>query len=251
MYSTNVYLYTQRQHVVVLSGNSPRRYQLVYAKTLTINKGVDNKIQFQFLNQEQKAVNITSQTTAPNQITFRLISEDGKRTLIQKALNPTLVLNGLAELILTSAEIEEMDTQYCSYSLETNSGGLDLPVFVDSDAGARGSIRIVDSVLPSFVPAVDVTIPSHPIPNSNTVTYTSSTLYTNDSPLLSIQTWLSNYSGNVTVQGSVTQSQWYTIQNSTYISATQSDGYFVQGYHPYIRLEFTSTQGNITQILAR
>jgi len=251
VYSTSVYLYTQRQHVVVLSGNSPRRYQLVYAKTLTINKGVDNKIQFQFLNQEQKPVNITAQTTFPNQITFRLISEDGQRTLLQKALTPTLVLNGLAELIVTSAEIEEIDVQFCSYSLETSAAGLDLPVFVDSEAGARGSIRVVNSVLPSFVPAVDVTIPSHPLPNSNTVTYTSSILYTNDSPLLSIQTWLSNYSGNVTVQGSVTQSQWYTIQNNTYLDATLSDGYMVEGFHPYVRLEFTSTQGNVTQILAR
>ena len=34
----------------------------VYAKPLTLNKGVDNKIQFQFLNQEQKPVDITGKS---------------------------------------------------------------------------------------------------------------------------------------------------------------------------------------------
>lgn len=251
MYSTSVYLYTQRQHVVVLDGNSPRRYRLVYAKTLTLNKGVDNKLQFQFLNQEQKPVDVTTQTTDPNQITFRLISDDGKTTLLKKALTPTLTLNGLTELIVTSSEIEDIDPQFCSYSLEIPTGGYDLPVFVNSEAGARGAIRIVDSVLPSFVPATDITIPSHATPSNNTVTYNSSVLYTGTNPLLNIQTWLDNYSGNVNIQGSTTQSQWYTINTISYLSATQSDLYSVQGFHPYVRLEFVSTQGNVTQILAR
>jgi hypothetical protein len=34
----------------------------VYAKPLTLNKGVDNRIQFQFLNQEQKPVDITGKS---------------------------------------------------------------------------------------------------------------------------------------------------------------------------------------------
>jgi hypothetical protein len=35
----------------------------------------------------------------------------------------------------------------------------DFPVFVDQNAGARGVMNIVNSVLPSFVPSYEITIP--------------------------------------------------------------------------------------------
>ena len=54
----------------------------MYAKNLTLNKGVDNVLQFQFLNQEQKAVNLTGK-----EVTFRLISYNGQEVLLQKTVN--------------------------------------------------------------------------------------------------------------------------------------------------------------------
>lgn len=248
MYSTSVYLFTPRQIVVLFSGNSPRRYQLVYAKNLRLNKGVDNVIQFQFLNQEQKPVDITGL-----EISFRLINYDGTEVLLRKAVGPTLALNGLCELFVSSSEIEDVDTQKGYYSLEINDSGNNYPVFVNSEAFARGVMEVVDSVLPNFIPATEVTIPSHLTPNNSTETYYSSTLYTSDNSILSIQPFLDNYSGNVQIQGSTTpDTEWYDIGNAyTYLSSTQTDGYSVIGFHPYIRLKFVSTQGNITKILAR
>lgn len=248
MYSTSVYIFTPRQIVVLFSGNSPRRYQLVYAKNLKLNKGVDNTIQFQFLNQEQKPVDITGL-----EISFRLISYDGKSVLIRKAVSQTLALNGLCELFVSSSELEGIDTQKGYYSLEINTSGNNIPVFVNSEASARGVMEIVNSVLPSFVPAQDVTIPSHTVPNNSTETYYSSVLNTSDNSILSFQSYLDNYSGNVQIQGStLPDTEWYDIDNAyTYLSATQTDGYTITGFHPYVRLKFVSTQGNVTQILAR
>jgi len=219
----------------------------VYAKNLRLSKGVDNKIQFQFLNQEQKPVNITDK-----EITFRLLSYDGTRILLQKTLTLTLAVTGLAELRVTSGELEGIDAQSASYSLEMPDNGLDLPVFVNSDAGARGTMLVVDSVLPNFIAATNVTIPSHPTPSSNTVTYHTSTISTADTSKLTIQPYMDNYSGNITIQGStIPDADWYTIDNYTYLDETSTIGYIVVGYHPYVRLEFTSTQGEITKVLAR
>jgi hypothetical protein len=229
------------------NGNSPRRYNLVYAKNLKLHKGVDNILQFRFLNQEQKAVDISDK-----EITFRLIKDDGKEILLQKSLSLTLPLNGLCELRTTAGELEGIDAQLCSYSLEIPDNGYDLPVFVNSEAGARGVINVLNSVLPDFVPSQIVTIPSHNTPSSNTVTYYSSVLSTSDTPLLTLQTYMTNYSGNVSVQGStLPDADWYDIETDTYFDETTTQGYTVQGFHPYVRMKFVSTQGNITQILAR
>ena len=84
MYSTQVFIYTQRQIVVLLSGYSPRSYMPQYAKPLTLHKGVDNQLQFQFLNQEQKPVDITGKS-----ITCRIINYTGGEILLQKALTGT------------------------------------------------------------------------------------------------------------------------------------------------------------------
>jgi len=248
VYSTNVYYYLPRYQVVIYQGDSSRRYRLVYAKKLKLHKGVDNKIQFHFLNQDQKPVDITDK-----EITFRVIGQDGKKILLQKSLTPTLSLNGLCELLATSGELESITDQMCSYSLEVNESPLDLPVFVNSDAGVRGSIEIVDSILPEHIPSVSVSIPSIPITPGQEVSYNSSVLNTGESSYLTLQTFFDDFTGNVQIQGSTTGSNdWYNIDSSySYTETSDSDIYNVTGFHPYLRYKITSTQGKIVDILAR
>ena len=114
-------------------------------------------------------------------------------------------------------------------------------------------IEIVNSILPSFVPATDVTIPSHIVPNNSVETYYSSVINTSDNPVLSIQNYFEGYSGNVQVQGStVPNAEWYNIGNAySYLDSSESDGYTINGFHPFVRLKFVSTQGDVTKILAR
>ncbi len=253
-YSTAVFHFTQRQIVVLLSGNSPRAFMPVYAKTMNLHKGVDNKLQFQFLNQEQKPVDITGK-----EITCRIINYDGTEVLIRKALTLELPLTGIAYLYLNAADLENIDAQKCHYSLEIPVGEFGFPVFVDPAGGARGDINIVNSVLPSFVPSETVTIPTgQPFPNANPniandVTYFTSIINTNDNPVLTIQAKYDEFYGNVVIQGTCDQgaTDWYDITSTEYNDYTGIDGYTIHGYHPYVRMSFTSNAGTVTNILAR
>ena len=255
MYTTSVFVYTQRQIVVLLSGNSPRKYMPVYAKPLTLHKGVDNKIQFQFLNQEQKPVDITGK-----EITCRILNYDGTEILISKALDLDYALTGIASLNLNAADIENIDPQKAYYSLEIPVGAFDYPVFVDSNAGARGVMNIVDSVLPSFVPSSLITIPTgQPFPNisnssgNTNVIYYTSVINTEDNPILTIQTKYEDYYGNVAILGStIVDGDWYVIQTDDELdNVTETRGYTVRGFHPYVKVQFSSNAGAVTNILAR
>lgn len=258
MYSTAVFYYIQRNIVVLLSGNSPRSYMPVYAKPLTLHKGVDNQIQFQFLNQEQKPIDITG-----IDITCRILNNAGTEVLVSATLVPQLPANGICALILNAATIEDIIPQKAYYSLEIPVGDFDFPVFVDQNAGARGVMNIVNSVLPNFVPSYQLTIPtSQMFPNSqaymnsngeSNLTYYSSVLDTNDNPVLTIQTNYIEYYGNTTIQGSaVVDGDWYDIVTTEEVSnVTQTVGYIIQGYHPYIRMEFISNSGAVGNILTR
>lgn len=232
----------------------------VYAKPLTLHKGVDNQIQFQFLNQEQKPVDITGK-----EITCRIISYDGSEVLLRKALQLQLSLTGIAALVLNAAEIEDIPAQKAYYSLEIPVGEFDYPVFVDQNAGARGDMNIVNSVLPAFIPSSNITIPTgQPFPNidsnnsianvlPNANVYYSSVINTEDNPILTIQTSFAQYNGYVGIEGStIVDGDWYPVYTSDeYANNSTTKGYTVYGFHPYVRMVFTSNTGAITNILAR
>jgi len=227
----------------------------VYAKPLTLHKGVDNKIQFQFLNQEQKPVDITGK-----EITCRILNYDGTEILISKALDLDYALTGIASLNLNAADIENIDPQKAYYSLEIPVGAFDYPVFVDSNAGARGVMNIVDSVLPSFVPSSLITIPTgQPFPNisnssgNTNVIYYTSVINTEDNPILTIQTKYEDYYGNVAILGStIVDGDWYVIQTDDELdNVSETRGYTVRGFHPYVKVQFSSNAGAVTNILAR
>jgi len=232
----------------------------VYAKTMMIHKGVDNKLQFQFLNQEQKPVDITGKS-----ITCRILNYDATEVLINKALTLELPLTGIAYLQLSAAEVENIPAQMCHYSLEIPVGEFGYPVFVDPAAGARGQINVVDSILPSFVPSQIVTIPTgQPFPNldannsienalPNANTYYSSIINTEDNPVLTLQATFTEFNGDVTVEGTTNQqaTDWYPITNTEYSNVSGTQGYTVKGFHPFVRMVFTSNTGVVTNILAR
>lgn len=259
---TPVYFYYQRQHVVLLEigANARRRYQTVYAKELTISRGVDNLLEFAFINQEQKPVNISGK-----EITCRILNYQGNEILLQKALVPTLPITGITTLQLTIADIENIPAERCYYSLEIPVGAFDYPVFVDSNGGARGVINIVNSVLPSFVQAKNITIPSHLPPQAGVPrTYYSSVINTTASPTLTVQVKFTNFTGSIQFEGSTIAdfSTYYPITNPINFTADSSTlGYTFEGYHPYVRIKIinngslpavqTVLSGDVTEILAR
>ena len=257
MYSTTAYLYQQIQTVLLVDTSGSyfdRRWDPVYAKSLTLNLGVDNVILFQFQNQDQKPVNNSGAT-----FTFRIISQNGEDLLFAKELVSLSNTLGRAKVTITSAETLQFQAQPASYSLAVSSGVLDQAVFTDAAAGARGDINLVNSVLPLFVASQELTIPD-PSSNNGLV---SSTITTNGSSLTTMQLDFDSYTGNVVVQGATTtDNEWYTIyfqdlktgntvNQLTLSDATERLGINVSGFHPIIRLSLAPTQGKLDTITYR
>lgn len=238
----------------------------VYAKVLKLHRGVDNQIQFQFLNQQQKPVDVTGKV-----ITFRLIDSTGLEILLEKLLTPQLSATGIMLLTLNSTELDSIVPQRCGYSLEIPSGTFEFPVYVDPASGARGQIDVEDSVFPRFVNSQIVTIPTGQIfpnnaANSNNAAqtvcttlantsyaYMTSVIYTKTNPGITLQATYANFTGNVSIQGSTLPDRdWYLIGNVTsHANLTDTVGYVVEGYHPYVRMMFESSAGAVANILAR
>jgi hypothetical protein len=233
-----------------MSGDSIRRYQTVYAKTLKLHKGVDNRLQFQLINQDQKPVNVTGK-----QLSFRILSEDGGEILFSKMLTNVVALNGIVQLDTDDSDIIGIESQFCHYTIEMYDGTTNLPVFVDHNSGARGKIQIVNSVMPDFTPSNLINVPNHqlPVTGGPAITYYSSIFSARAGFNVTAQVYFANYSGTVQIQGSsVADTDWYDIEGTTtYTNQIECDNFNIIGYHPYMRFKFVSTGGDATQIYTR
>jgi len=118
-------------------------------------------------------------------------------------------------------------------------------------------------VFPAFVASQELTIPAQ---GGTGNTYYSSTLTTNGGSLTTFQIDNSGFSGNLQVQGSSDATaytvEWYDVDfedlhtgnlvsNLSFANSTTRFGINVEGYHPYVRLVFDKTAGNISLIQYR
>jgi hypothetical protein len=270
MYSTTAYIYQQRTRVLMMDSGAGStftyRWDPVYAKKLTINKGVDNVVLFEFINQDQKPVNITGNT-----FSFRVLNQAGDRILLEAPLVTLNALTGRAKVTLPANELLAVLAQPASYSLvRTQPGGLTEAVFVDAQAGARAPIDIMDSVLPQYIPSSTCTIPTlelsnqaqydgtsyqnwpgwagNPTGGGNNYYFTGwnteyfSSFIEPRGPITTIQMTLVGYTGTIKVQAAENyQSIWYNVSESrTYLNSYDTIFFTIIGWHPLLRLGFNN-----------
>ena len=251
MYSTTVYLYQQKQQVLIPDTSGAyfqRRWQPVYAKKLKVNRGVDNVILFEFINQDQKPVNISGST-----ITFRMMSTNGDELLIAEDLVHLSSTYGRAKVTLTSEKLDLINEQTATWSLERASGNLYEAVFTDAYSAGRGQVDIVDSVYPDFVESKIMMLPApidQPAQSNGNRVHTSA-IYTADNTLTTLQLDFDNFSGNVKVQASENQigPDWYDVGSQIQYTNQNARTYInVDGRHNWLRLELNQygISGNAT-----
>lgn len=271
MYSTQVYIFQQKTRVLMMDTSGGEtfiyRYDPVYAKRLTINKGVDNVILFEFINQEEKPVNITGSS-----FVFRLINQAGTKLLIDE---PLVTLNGptgRAKVTLSAEQLLELQAQPANYSITRIQpmGGPTEAVFTNAQAGARAPVDIVDSVMPKFIPSSELTIPTLELssqlqyggtsygdypggnwaqsPNSTYWNSYQNTEYFSSfivprGPVTTIQMDLINYTGTIKAQWAENyESLWYNAtESTTYLNHTGTIHINVLGWYPILRLAFNNS----------
>ena len=272
MYSTQVYIYQQLTRVLLMDTGAGEtftyRYDPVYAKQLTINKGVDNVLLFEFINQQEKPVNITGST-----FLFRAISTAGDRILVEKELVTLSATTGRAKVTLTSSELLEVLAQPATYSIQrTQPGGLTEAVFTNAQAGARAPVNIVDSILPQHVPSAPLTIPTLKLTaqasvdgtawsqspsnpywggnpnggnywNSFTNTEYFSSFIEPVNAVTTVQMTLDGYTGTIKAQAAENyESIWYNVtESTTYLNKTGTIYMNIVGWYPLIRMCFNNS----------
>ena len=236
------------------------RNSKVYDRRLTLHRGVSNPLTFTFKNEDQKAQDITAKTYE-----FNLIDSDSNKSVITKTLTilddgSTVSTRGDASCTITEGDLLPLDAKFYNFSVrEVKSDGSREVTYADTGYAAAGTVEIIDGSYPEFV--ASTTVSTFTLSSD---TFTSSAIdgrpgINNNQALHTIAIYPKNFSGTVTVQGTMvatspTDNDYFTITSTTLSDASDVSTLNFTGVFQNVRFKAVrtiGTTGRIDKILYR
>jgi hypothetical protein len=213
----------------------------VYNRNLKIYRSVDNRIDVQVRNSDQKASNLTppvdpiDNQLLDNVLVFNLVTRETKDLIFQKDFSAMDLATGKVTVTLTEYELLDIDLGFYDYSIikevrkpvDTNSYKVTsrIPMYMDSQYDTLGTIEVLGDVLGDVEPSVTVDKFEYVNPfttgEENSKYYISSIIdakpqINSAGGLHTFQFYSTNYQGAVTIQGSIdeqggTPKKWVDI----------------------------------------
>jgi hypothetical protein len=211
--------YLLSQLVIAYINGYHGRNSKVYDRRLTLHRGVNNPITFTFKNEDQKSQNISSKTYE-----FNIVDTESKKSVITKTLTilddgSTVSTTGDASCTITEGDLLPLDAKFYNFAVrEVKSDGSNEVTYSDTGYAAAGKPGI----------------------NNNQALHT-------------IAIYPKNFSGTVTVQGTMvdtspTDNDYFTITTSSLSSASSVSTLNFTGVFQNVRFKATRTSGTTGRI---
>jgi hypothetical protein len=258
----NLYLLKNHTILVLNEGNTVNMVS-TYRNDFTINKGSGSRIEFTVLDINRKPVLLRGK-----KIKIQLINDLTNELYLEKDMNIINHDDGRTSLSLTPEEIDGMETGYYRYLIEIIDLDTGERTFLNNDNvfNVVGYIKILENSLPRF-PNVQKSTNFFPvqmfIDNTLKITYHSGIFKSNGTSLTTIAVTMNNFSGSISVQGSVSptpptdDSEWSTVllnlnQFQKYNNFTGTDSFNIVGNYNFFRFIYIpeiNNSGKIEKVL--
>lgn len=270
-----VYLYVNKLDVFTTPTDtwSTERYRKVYNRNLKIFRGVDNRIDIQVRNNDQKASNIVGST-----LVFNLVSQSTKHLVFQKDFTAMELATGKVTVILTAEELLDLDMGFYNYSVikevRSTVDSTDytvtskMPLYMDSQYDTVGTLEITGDVYGDVSNSVNVSTFNYTNPFTQGAGepfpfYVSAIIDAapNTSPAYPIHTfqfYTTNYTGTVEIQVSLDaqgatprETKWATVATVDLLTERYKN---VTGKYNWFRIKHIpalNNTGTVDKILYR
>jgi hypothetical protein len=255
------YLVENKVDVIANDSGLTVEYRPVYSRQLKIYRGIDNTIQFRYLNADQKPVLVT-------ETPYIVIFDENDSKVLERACTvqddgATATLKGLFKVDITENDLLNLDQQYLNYSIYMSDGNSNSVTYANRNFDSAGTIYLDGRTYPGPKKSVTITnfiennslwyagsddankITAHPGLNGNDALHTL-VMYT------------SSYIGNIEIQGTLDNqitgnNEWDTIETVTF-DGSETEPVFanVTGVFSYLRLKATANPTDkVTKVLIR
>ena len=147
MHKISSYLYPNRVALLADLAGFPVEWTNVYQRTVKIYSGIDNTIEFDIKNADQKRIDLTNYTLSLN------VMDASGNALPNSPYSVTKlnqgVYKGLAKVVLPKTDLEGLKDQYFKYSVTAlDQNDEDVLFYGDTRFGALGTMELVGSAMP-------------------------------------------------------------------------------------------------------
>jgi hypothetical protein len=143
------YLYPNRHILIADLAGFIVENTIVYAKTVKIYKGVDNVIQFDIQNADQKRLDLVTSPLV-TAIEMNVMDISGKALASSPYTVTPSSIKGIATVTIPSSDLTDIQHQSLQYSVTATDGdGNNIPLYTDSRFSAVGTIEVVKSAVPT------------------------------------------------------------------------------------------------------
>lgn len=147
MQKISSYLYPNRVELLADLAGFTTEYTNVYQRTVKIYNGIDNTIEFDIKNADQKRIDLS--TLSMIELNVMDMTGNSVGTYEVTPANQT-TLKGIASVTILQEDLTDLTEQYLQYSVTAIKDGKDVLLYADSKFGAIGKMELVGSALPTF-----------------------------------------------------------------------------------------------------
>jgi len=142
------YLYPNRVILIADLAGFNVENTIVYAKTVKIYRGVDNVIQFDVQNADQKRLNLVTSPVLTN-LKMNLMDSQGNALPNSPYTLTNTSITGIASVTIPIADLAGIAHQYLKFSVTgTDANNNTVPLYTDSRFSAVGQIEVVNYATP-------------------------------------------------------------------------------------------------------
>ena len=253
-----LYLYSNRIDAYTSASTdwTAERYRQVYNRNLKFYQDVNNRIDIQVRNGDQKAIDVTNSS-----MVFNLISRDTEKLVLQKDCVIVDASIGRFYVEVTETEMFDIEPGFYEYSIvqELREVIADdeykvtrrTPMYIDSQYGTKAVIELLGGTNSNVEQSLVVNKFDYTNPaatgDDDPAFYTSSIIdaqpnVTTANSLHTFQMYSTNYSGTVTIQGSLDDqgaSPYNWIDLLSYEPQNDIEYKNIEGKYTWFRIKHT------------
>jgi len=266
MQKISSYLYSNRIQAVVNLAASPLEWRIVYQRKFKIYQGLDNVLELDVKNVEQKRINIT--TYAMKFVIMDQLNQEVYAGNVNTATGKT----GIGLMTIPATALNTITPQFLKYTVYIlNSDTTKTPVYGDTQYGVTGTMDLLGGAMPTGLPPKTIKTFTYEIdvidPTWQTRNYYSESVEINPvndgvgSGEVELEFFFSSLAAGVTVQTTTgiivsTATIWDDVEtfNVTTPTTTVTKTYPVSSDTNWLRIAYTAqanAAGTIDKVIAR
>jgi hypothetical protein len=150
MQKISSYLYPNRIELLADLAGFTTEYTNVYQRTIKIYNGIDNTLEFDIKNADQKRIDLTTLSKIELNVMDIAGNALPNSPYTITPMTPQTTYKGLASVVIPQDDLAELNHQFLTYSVTAVKNGADVMLYADSRFSAKGKIELVGDALPTF-----------------------------------------------------------------------------------------------------